>query len=102
MNPCDLSLGYGLLPLAAGVIIALGTDDIVATPGARLGDAAPITPLGPLPAAERAKIESPLLAEVTDSARAHGHDERLAQGLCQRWHGVVARPRHHHWRCLHS
>ena len=69
------------IAFSAGVIIALGTDDIVTTPGARLGDAAPITPLGPLPAAERAKIESPLLAEVTDSARAHGHDERLAQAF---------------------
>ena len=69
------------LAFSAGVIIALGTDEIVTTPGARLGDAAPITALGPLPAAERAKIESPLLAEVTDSARAHGHDERLAQAF---------------------
>lgn len=69
------------LAFSAGVIIALGTDAIVTTPTARLGDAAPITPLGPLPAAERAKIESPLLAEVTDSARRHGHDERLAQAF---------------------
>jgi len=69
------------LAFSAGVIIALGTDEIVTTPGARLGDAAPITAMGPLPAAERAKIESPLLAEVTDSARAHGHDERLAQAF---------------------
>ncbi|MCH2135942.1 MAG: hypothetical protein MK101_05095 [Phycisphaerales bacterium] len=69
------------LAFSAGVIIALGTDEIVTTPGARLGDAAPITPLGPLPEAERAKIESPLLAEVTDAARSHGHDERLAQAF---------------------
>jgi len=66
---------------SAGVIIALGTREIITSPNARLGDAAPITPLGPLPAAERAKIESPLLAEVTDSARRNGYDERLAQAF---------------------
>ena len=66
---------------SAGVIIALGTREIITSPNARLGDAAPITPLGPLPAAERAKIESPLLAEVTDSARQNGYDERLAQAF---------------------
>ena len=64
---------------SAGVILALDTDAIVTTSDARLGDAAPITPLGPLPAAERAKIESPLLAEVVDAARRHGHDERLVR-----------------------
>ncbi|MCH2137885.1 MAG: hypothetical protein MK074_02400 [Phycisphaerales bacterium] len=66
---------------SAGAIIALGTREIITAPGARLGDAAPITPLGPLPAAERAKIESPLLAEVTDAARRNGHDEQLAQAF---------------------
>ena len=66
---------------SAGVIIALGTREIVTSPGSRLGDAAPITPLGPLPAAERAKLESPLLAEVVDQSRRNGYDERLAQAF---------------------
>jgi membrane-bound serine protease (ClpP class) len=66
---------------SAGVIIALGTREIVTAPGARLGDAAPVSPLGPLPAAERAKLESPLLAEVVDLARRNGYDERLAQAF---------------------
>ena len=46
-----------------------------------MGDAAPITSLGPIPATERAKIESPLLTEVIDEARRHHYDERLVQAF---------------------
>ncbi len=66
---------------SAGTIIALSTREIITSPEATFGDAAPVTPFGPLPAAERAKIESPLLAELTDEARRHHYDERLVQAF---------------------
>ena len=71
---------------SAGAIIALATDDVVMAPGARMGDAAPIqgspiTGILQLPATERAKIESPVLAEVVDSARRNGYDEKLVQSM---------------------
>lgn len=69
---------------SAGAIIALACRGILVSPGAAFGDAAPIAAvpglgLQPLPAAERAKIEAPVLAEVVDSARRRGHDEQLAR-----------------------
>ncbi|MCP4758296.1 MAG: hypothetical protein GY894_00880 [Planctomycetes bacterium] len=66
---------------SAGTIIALSAREIVTAPDAMFGDAAPITSLGPIPATERAKIESPLLAEVIDEARRHHYDERLVQAF---------------------
>ena len=69
---------------SAGTIIALACRGILVSPGAAFGDAAPIAALPglglqPLPPAERAKIEAPVLAEVVDSARRRGHDEQLAR-----------------------
>lgn len=71
---------------SAGTFIALATREIVVAPNSRFGDAAPImvSPFGglmELPAAERAKLESPLLDEVIDSARRNRHDERLVQAF---------------------
>lgn len=71
---------------SAGVITALACREIVVAPHAVLGDAAPIAamPLAglvALPAPERAKLEAPLLSEVTDSSRRAGHDERLARAF---------------------
>ena len=71
---------------SAGVITALACREIVVAPQAVLGDAAPISALPvagliSLPAAERAKLEAPLLSEVTDSSRRSGHDERLARAF---------------------
>lgn len=70
---------------SAGSIIALACREIVVAPHARLGDAAPIRVAGgaliPLPAAERAKTESPLLSEVIDSARRNHYDEKLVQSF---------------------
>ena len=71
---------------SAGTITALACREIVVTPDAVFGDAAPIAvlpgmglqPLGP---AERAKLEAPLLSEVTDSARRRRHDERLCHAF---------------------
>ncbi|MFG0251548.1 MAG: nodulation protein NfeD [Phycisphaerales bacterium JB038] len=70
---------------SAGVFFALACDRILVSPACTLGDAAPIAvsmggvsaPTGTL----RAKIESPILAEVVDSARRRGYDEKLVQSF---------------------
>lgn len=71
---------------SAGTLAALACREIVVTPDAVFGDAAPIavspwTGLQALPPTERAKLEAPLLSEVTDSARRRGHDERLCRAF---------------------
>lgn len=70
---------------SAGTIMALACREIVLQENASFGDAAPIaaTPIGlvPLPAAERAKAESPILEEVIESARRNHYDERLVQAF---------------------
>ena len=71
---------------SAGTIIALATREIVTTPTGVFGDAAPIraVPLAglqKLPAAERAKIEAPLLSELVSDARRQGWDEKLVQAF---------------------
>ena len=54
---------------SAGTIIALACREIIVAPGSTFGDAAPINATGaPIPTTERAKVESPVLAEVIDSA----------------------------------
>ncbi len=70
---------------SAGVFISLACDRILVSPACTLGDAAPIAvtmggvsaPSGTL----RAKIESPILAEIVDSARRRGYDEKLVQSF---------------------
>jgi membrane-bound serine protease (ClpP class) len=71
---------------SAGAITALACREIIVSPDAVLGDAAPIAVsplqgLQSLPPTERAKLEAPLLSEVTDSARRRGHDERLCRAF---------------------
>jgi membrane-bound serine protease (ClpP class) len=71
---------------SAGTIIALSTREIITTPSGVFGDAAPIqglpvVGLRQLPAAERAKIEAPLLSEVVYDARRQGWDEKLVQSF---------------------
>ena len=72
--------------ISAGAMIALAADEIVMAPGATIGDAAPIamTPTGGLQGlgpAERAKAESPLLADFYESAVRNGHDPLLAEAM---------------------
>ena len=67
---------------SAGTFIALACREIVVAPGSVFGDAAPIVAmpgmgLTPLPAAERAKMESPLLDELDAYAQKRGDDPRL-------------------------
>jgi membrane-bound ClpP family serine protease len=67
---------------SAGTIIALACREIIAAPGSTFGDAAPINATGlAIPATERAKIESPVLAEVIDSARRNHYDEHLVESF---------------------
>ena len=71
---------------SAGTIIALAAREIVTTPTGVFGDAAPIQAvpglgLKQLPAAERAKIEAPLLSELVFDARRQGWDEKLVQAF---------------------
>ena len=67
---------------SAGTIIALACREIIVAPGSTFGDAAPINATGqPIPATERAKIESPVLVEVIDSARRNHYDERLVESF---------------------
>lgn len=67
--------------ISAGTLISLACDEIVMAPYSRLGDCAPIKMTGNLSLAERAKAESPLLAEAVDSARRHGYDEKLVRAF---------------------
>lgn len=66
---------------SAGTIIALACRTIVIQPGGMFGDSAPVSPLGPIPQTERAKLESPILTEVIDSARRNHRDERIVQAF---------------------
>lgn len=65
---------------SGGAIVALACREIVVAEYASFGDAAPVT-IVPIPETERQKQLSPLLAEVVDSARRRGYDEKLVQAL---------------------
>jgi membrane-bound serine protease (ClpP class) len=72
--------------ISAGAMIALACDELVMSPSATIGDAAPISisPTGGLVGlgpAERAKVESPLLADFYESAVRNHHDPLLAEAM---------------------
>jgi membrane-bound serine protease (ClpP class) len=72
--------------ISAGAMIAMACDEIVMSGSATLGDCAPIVfqfdgTLDSLPAAERAKQESPILADFLESARRNHHDPLLAAAM---------------------
>jgi membrane-bound serine protease (ClpP class) len=67
-------------------MIALACNEIVMAPSAQLGDCAPIAlrddgTLQSMGDTERAKQESPILAEFRDSAARNGYDPLLAQSM---------------------
>ena len=71
---------------SGGAIIALACDEIILSSGATMGDAAPvsgnpITFAQGLQDTERQKILAPILAEIVESARLNGYDEKLVQSL---------------------
>lgn len=72
--------------ISAGALIAIACDEIIMSPGAQLGDCAPIIfdttgQIQPLPAAERAKEQSPVLADFAASARRNGYDPLVAEAM---------------------
>lgn len=72
--------------ISAGAMIALACDEIVMEPGSQIGDCAPIVysqdgTLQTLGTAERAKAESPILADFRDSARRNGYDPALIETM---------------------
>lgn len=74
---------------SGGALVALACREIIVAGVARMGDAAPIAihplqGLQNLQETERQKIMAPLLAEVVDSARRRGYDEKLVQGIVTR------------------
>ncbi len=71
---------------SGGAIIALACRETIVAEYASMGDAAPVAALPglglqSLPETERQKILAPLLAEVVDSARRRGYDEKLVQAF---------------------
>jgi len=69
--------------ISAGAMIAMACDEIVMSNSATLGDCAPIVfntkgELEAMPAAERAKAESPILLDFGESAQRNHHDPLLA------------------------
>ncbi len=71
--------------ISAGAMIAMACDEIVMARSATLGDCAPIVysehGLELLPAAERAKMESPIVQDFRESALRNHHDPLLAEAM---------------------
>jgi len=72
--------------ISAGAMIAMSCDEIVMSSSATLGDCAPIVfsfdgSLDSLPAAERAKQESPIVSDFLESAARNHHDPLLAEAM---------------------
>ncbi|MBX9737773.1 MAG: hypothetical protein K2X32_12695 [Phycisphaerales bacterium] len=70
---------------SGGALIALACREMIISDGATMGDALVITMsfgmLNRLPEGERQKVTAPLMAEVVNSARLRGYDEKLVQGV---------------------
>ena len=72
---------------SAGTLIAMACDEIVMAPSSVIGDCAPIMldrtngGLAPLPATERAKIQSPLLQDFNESCIRNGYNPLLAEAM---------------------
>src|SRR5207249_10977611 len=72
--------------LSAGIMIGLSCDELVMAPGAMIGDCAPIMmtddgTLQTLGETERAKMESPILADFYASSLRNGYDPLLTQSM---------------------
>src|SRR4051794_123175 len=79
---------------SAGIMVGLACDELVMEPGSYIGDSAPIVMdsgggLQTLGKAERAKAESPILADFRDSAVKNGYDPLLAEAMVS--YGKVVR-----------
>ncbi len=71
---------------SAGAMIAVSCDEIVMAPSAVIGDCAPIRADGegkidPIPTAERAKANSPVVSDFDASAARNGYDRLLLESM---------------------
>jgi len=81
--------------ISAGALIAFACDEIVMDPSSVIGDCAPIIfktdgTIDSMGATERAKAESPVLADFLDSAARNGHDPMLAEAMVAIDHPIWA------------
>jgi len=67
--------------VSAGALIAIACDEIVMTPTGKLGDAAPVSPLGKIEGIEREKSETLLRKEFAESAERNGYPIALAESM---------------------
>jgi membrane-bound serine protease (ClpP class) len=72
--------------ISAGSMIAVACNEIVMAPSAVIGDCAPIIfktdgNIDPLPAAERAKEQSPIVNDFDASAERNGYDRQLLESM---------------------
>ena len=79
-------VGSNSKAISAGAMIALACDEIAMAPGALLGDCAPIAMksdggVETLGDTERAKSESPILADFRDSAQRNGYNPLLVSSM---------------------
>ncbi len=79
--------------ISAGAMIAMACDEIVTQPASVIGDCAPIVfgqdlKLESLAPTERAKAESPVLAEFHDSAIRNHHDPLIAEAMVSIGHEI--------------
>jgi membrane-bound serine protease (ClpP class) len=79
-------VGSNSKAISAGAMIAIACDEIAMAPGALLGDCAPIAMksdggIETLGDAERAKSESPILADFRDSAQRNGYNPLLVSSM---------------------
>lgn len=79
--------------ISAGAMIAFACDELVMQPSSVIGDCAPIMyrsdgGIDELPATERAKAESPVLADFLDSAQRNHHDPKLAEAMVVLGHEI--------------
>jgi membrane-bound serine protease (ClpP class) len=81
--------------ISAGALIAFSCDEIVMDPSSVIGDCAPIIfktdgAIDSMGATERAKAESPVLADFLDSAARNNHDPMLAEAMVAIDHPIWA------------
>jgi membrane-bound serine protease (ClpP class) len=81
--------------ISAGAMISMSCDEIVMDPSSVIGDCAPIIfktdgTIDSMGATERAKAESPVLADFLDSAARNGHDPMLAEAMVAINHPIFA------------
>jgi membrane-bound serine protease (ClpP class) len=79
-------IAYVNRAISAGSMIAVSCNEIVMAPSAVIGDCAPIVfktdgALDPMPAAERAKAQSPIINDFDASADRNGYDRQLLESM---------------------